>query len=544
MDIPKRPDAPAPRGRIEPVPFGGRSPVAVLSVAACLAAGACGGDSVSGPARIYRDPSAPVEDRVAALLSAMTLEEKVDQMHGAAVADSKGLSPTPDNGRLGIPGFRMIDGMRGVGVAAGTATTFPVGSARGATFDPDLEQRVAAAIGAEARARGANVLLAPTINLLRHPRWGRAQETYGEDSFHIGAMAAGFVHGAQTQVIANAKHFAVYSIEDTRLTVNVTIDERTLREVYLPHFKSAVDAGVGSIMSAYNSVNGEYCGENRHLLTDILDGDWAFDGFVESDWVFGTHSTLGSALAGLDIEMPWARYYGQPLADAVTAGTVPAATVDEAVRRILRAKFRYGIFDGKPALDPATVVESEDHTALAREVEAEAIVLLKNDGALLPLDRASTRQIAVVGSLANTVNTGDNGSSATTSSYVVTPLSGIQRAAGSVDVVDLSRDVLSADDEAAVAAADAAVVVVGLTAADEGEAILDTGGTARASTCRRRTHSWSLTWPSTTRTRSSSWRGAAPSSWSHSWTTSGASSWPGIPGWREATRLPRSCSAT
>jgi len=454
-----------------------RAPSAtVVVLAACAAAAACGGDSTSGPAKIYRDRSAPIEDRVAALLSAMSLQEKVEQMHGGGTADGQGLSPTPDNGRLGIPGFRMVDGMRGVGAATGVATTFPVGSARGATFDPALEQRVAEAIGAEARARGANVLLAPTINLLRHPRWGRAQETYGEDSFHIGAMAAGFVRGAQAHVVASAKHFAVYSIEDTRFTVNVTIDERTLREVYLPHFKRVVDAGVGSIMSAYNSVDGSYCGENHHLLSDILDGDWAFDGFVESDWVFGTHSTVASALAGLDIEMPGARYYGQPLVDAVTAGSVPAAAIDGAARRILRAKFRSGIFDGLPVLDPAAVVESPEHTALARAVEEEAIVLLKNDRGLLPVDRATARRIAVVGSLANTPNTGDNGSSATSSSYVVTPLAGIRQAAGSVAVVDLSRDVLSPDDEAAVAAADVAVVVVGLTAADEGEAILNTGG--------------------------------------------------------------------
>lgn len=456
--------------RVKPGP---RLAAIALASAACAAATACG--RALSEFTVYRDPSVPLEARVEILLSLMTLEEKVEQMHGVQGADDRGLSATPDNARLGIPGFRMVDGMRGLGIATGQATTFPVGSARGATFDPDLEERVAEAIGSEARSRGANVILAPTINLLRHPRWGRAQETYGEDSFHIGTMAAGFVRGAQNHVIASAKHFALNSIENTRLTVDVQVDERTLREVYLPHFKRAVDAAVGSIMTAYNLVNGEHCGENHHLLSDILDGDWAFDGFVESDWVFGTRSTVPSALAGLDIEMPVAIYYGQPLVDAVDAGSVPMSVIDGAVRRILRAKFRFGIFDGKPPLDPDAVIESAEHTALAREAEEEAIVLLKNDRAVLPLDRATTREVAVVGSLANTANTGDDGSSATRSSYVVTPLVGIQQRAGSVAVLDLSKDVLTADDEAAIAGADAAVVVVGLTATDEGEGLIGAG---------------------------------------------------------------------
>ncbi len=452
----------------------GRRPLGVVLAGALCTAAACG-NARPNAAGVYADPNAPLEARVESALSLMTLEEKVAQMHGVQVADDKGLSFTPDDARLGIPGFRMVDGMRGVGVRTGVATTFPVGSARGATFDADLERRVGEAIGSEARARGANVLLAPTINLLRHPRWGRAQETYGEDSFHIGVMAAGFVRGAQDHVIASAKHFALNSIEDTRFSVDVQVEERTLREVYLPHFKRAVDAGVGSIMSAYNLVNGAYCGENRHLLSDILDGDWAFDGFVESDWVFGTRSTVPSALAGLDIEMPVAIYYGQPLVDAVGSGSVPMSVVDGAVRRILRAKFRFGIFDGKAPLDPATVVESAEHTALAREAEEKAIVLLKNDRAVLPLDRATPR-IAVVGQLANVANIGDTGSSATTSSYVVTPLAGLRQHASPGAIVDLSRDALTADDMAAIAAADVAVVVVGLTSADEGEAILGTGG--------------------------------------------------------------------
>jgi beta-glucosidase len=423
---------------------------------------------------VYEHPDAAIEQRVTDLLSRMTLAEKVAQMHGVAVSDGTGLNYTADNARLHIPGFRMIDGMRGVGIATGDATTFPVGSARGATFDPALEGEVGEAIGQEARAKGANVLLAPTINNLRHPRWGRAQETYGEDTFHIGSMAAAFVQGVQHEVIANPKHFAVYSIEDDRFSVDVHVDERSLREVYLPHFKRVVEAGAGSIMSAYDLVNGLHCDQNTHLLSDILEGEWGFDGFIESDWDLGTTSTAPSALAGLDIEMPVADYFGQPLIDAVKAGAVPETTIDEAVRRILRAKFRFGIFDGKPPID-AGVVQSADHTALARTVEEEAIVLLKNDAAALPLDRAAVHAVAVVGALAGTANTGDTGSSSTTSSYVVTPLAGIQAHAAPVQVVDLSHDALTTDDEAKLAAVDAAVVVVGLTSSDEGEGQIAAG---------------------------------------------------------------------
>jgi beta-glucosidase len=431
-------------------------------------------DTGKTPGHAYLDPNAPIEDRVTDLLSQMTLEEKIAQMHGGGTSDA-GLNPMPDDTRLHIPGFQMVDGMRGVSITTGNATTFPVGSARGATFDPALEQQVGQAIGEEARAKGANVLLAPTINNLRHPRWGRAQETYGEDTFHIGSMAAAFVQGVQQEVIANPKHFAAYSIEDDRFSVDVHVDERSLREIYLPHFKAVIEAGAGSIMSAYNQVNGLHCDQNAHLLSDILDGEWKFDGFVESDWTFGTTSTAPSALAGLDIEMPAAKYFGKPLFDAVDAGTVPLSTIDEAVRRVLRAKFRFGIFDGKPALDPATVVQSAAHTTLARTVEEEAIVLLKNDASALPLDRTMVHTIAVVGALANTANIGDTGSSLTQSSYVITPLAGFQAHAAPVQVVDLSHDTLSADDEAKLGTVDAAVVVVGLTSADEGEGQIAAG---------------------------------------------------------------------
>jgi len=419
-----------------------------------------------------------VEARIDRILAKMTLEQKVSEKHGSAVAPTNGLYFTPDIPGIGIPGFRMVDGARGVSSGTGNATAFPVASLRGATLDPDLEERLGEAIGLECAAKGGNVILAPVLNNLRHPRWGRSQETYGEDTVLLARMGVGFVKGAQKHVLANAKHYAANSIENSRFVVNVVVEERTLREVYLPHFKAVIDeANVASIMSSYNQVNGSYAGQNLHLLSDILKGQWGFLGFVESDWLFGTRSTVPSALAGLDIEMPAAHFFGDPLLRAVDSDAgidggerVPASVVDDSVRRILRRIFEYGL-DAPVMPPPPSVVESPEHEALAREVAEKGIVLLKNDANALPLDRTNIHSIAVVGSLSNVANIGDHGSSNVAPSVTVTPLQGIQAAAGSVTVTSIPGDALAAADTAAVAAADAAVVVVGLTGDDEGEYI-------------------------------------------------------------------------
>ncbi len=209
-------------------------------------------------------------------------------MHGSGFGIITKTWDVPGNAALGIPGLHMLDGPRGVSAASEKhATAFPVGMMRGASWDPELEQRIGAAMGAEARSAGADVLLAPTMNILRNPRWGRAQETYGEDTDLVGVMASAFVQGVQSEgVLASAKHFVANSIEDDRLDVDVQADERTLREVYLPAFRRVVtEAHVASVMSAYNSVDGLHCDMNTHLLGDVLDGEWSFAGFVESDWL-------------------------------------------------------------------------------------------------------------------------------------------------------------------------------------------------------------------------------------------------------------------
>jgi beta-glucosidase len=429
---------------------------------AAFALSACGKDEP-----VSHETVDPVEARVEDWLAQMTLDEKLDQMHGTQI-DERGLYLTTDNERLGIPPFAMVDGPRGVR-AVGTATTFPVGMARGASWDPDLERRIGEAMGAETAAKGGNVLLAPTMNLLRHPRWGRAQETYGEDPRHMGALATAFIEGAQRYVAVTAKHFALNSIEDTRFTVSVQVDERTLREVYLPHFRRAVqEAKVAGVMTAYNRINGAYCAENAHLVREILKTEWGFDGFVVSDWVLGTRSTVPSALAGLDIEMPGAVYYDADLTNAVQNGEVIASLIDDAVRRILRKKIQF-IVD-RPSPPTTDVVESAAHTELAREAAQKSIVLLKNEGAL-PLDPQAVGTLAVVGQLADVANLGDHGSSNSIPSYAVTPLTGIRARFGDNKVRHIAGPTLSADDRTALAAADAAVVVVGLTFADEGEFI-------------------------------------------------------------------------
>ena len=418
-----------------------------------------------------------LEARVDELVSQMTLEEKVAQMAGDGgifLDEGETLWNVPGVERLGVPPLRMSDGPRGVGAVEG-ATTFPVGIARGAMWEPDIEQRIGAAMGRELRAVGGNVLLAPTINILRHPSWGRSQETYGEDVQHLSDMGVAFVRGVQEYVLANPKHYAANSIEDTRFEVDVTVDQRTLREIYLPHFRAAVlRGGAASVMSAYNSVNGQFCGENENLLREILKAEWGFDGFVLSDWVFGTQSTLGSALNGLDIEMPIARVYGDELLRAVRNGDVPESVIDEAVERTVRKKLQHGL--DKPGDLDESVLASDEHLALAREAAVRGSVLLKNESSALPLTPDTLTRLLVVGILADTPNTGDDGSSDTQPSFVVTPLDGIRDAVGDEVIVDhVGKDVLDEADLATIASADAVIIVTGLTSEDEGEGLISAG---------------------------------------------------------------------
>ena len=418
-----------------------------------------------------------IAETVSDIVEAATLEEKVAAMsgHGFFKAFREdggrfGARPYRAGGgieRLGVPAFYFTDGPRGV--VRGNSTCFPCTMARGASFDPDLEWRIGAAMGIEARAQGCNLSGAVCINLLRHPGWGRAQETYGEDQHHLGAMGAALGQGIQHHnVCATVKHFALNSLENSRFKLDVRLDERTLHEVYLPHFKVVIDSGVASVMSAYNKANGEYCGQNAALLTDILRGEWGFTGFVHSDWIKGVYEPYGAA-AGLDVENPEPLVFGAKLVSAVTSGDIELAVIDRACTRILTTLYRFAAAADPLPDYPETLVACAEHRALALEAAEKSAVLLSNDGTL-PLDPAKLGKLAVLGRLAALENTGDNGSSRVRPPDVVTALDGLRAALGAARVVHADEADLVAV-RAALDSADAAIVVVGTTALEEGEFI-------------------------------------------------------------------------
>lgn len=408
---------------------------------------------------------AAIADEVDALLSRMTKAQKINELRGSAPRPVEGLYYAGGDESLGLPPYKMVDGPRGA--RAGNATAFPVAIARAATFDVELERRVGVAIGLEVATKGGNVLLAPTINLLRHPGWGRAQETYSEDTHHMGAMAVAFISGAQNHVLTSPKHFALNNLENTRFEMSAEVGLRALHELYLPHFKRCViEAAAASVMSAYNKVNGVYCGEHPQLLTDILRDQWGFKGFVESDWFLGTRSTAAALNAGLDIEMPGAyRFTDDKLEEALASGELSDAVIHRNARNAVYQKIAWRLAE-LPVPDPA-VVECDAYVELARTVAEQSIVLLKNDGGLLPLSNRSGLRIAVVGDLADMVNLGDRGSSFVTSSAVTTPLAGLQALVEQTTLEHFKTDA----DFSALSAFDVTVVVAGLTYKDEGEFI-------------------------------------------------------------------------
>lgn len=408
----------------------------------------------------------PPEVAARDLVASMTKEERLWCLDGDAPTWA-GLRFLGDDGyhlatfgaarveRLGLPGIAFSDGPRGAVVGNGTA--FPVSMARGATWDPDLEERVGDAIGRELRAAGANLTGAVCVNVLRHPAWGRAQETYGEDPFHVGELGAALTRGLQRHVMACVKHFACNSMENARFSVDIEVDEVALHEVYLPHFKRIVDEGVASVMSAYNSVNGEWCGQSRSLLTQVLRDEWGFEGFVISDWIFGLRDAATSLSGGLDIEMPYRMVRAQHVPGALERGEASWDDVEASVTRLVATLLRFDDVLSAPA-PPPDLLGAPEHRALAREVAARSVVLLRNehvDGApALPLPAG--RRVAVLGRLADVVNLGDGGSSDVWDLDCRTIREGL------AEVYELVDDP---------AAADAAVVVVGCTYLDEGEYI-------------------------------------------------------------------------
>lgn len=423
------------------------------------------------------------------LVSKMSLEEKVRLMSGrATIAENAEAfsNPTADNhynvypypaggnDRLGVPELLFCDGPRGVVVEK--STCFPVTMARGASFDPELEREVGEAIAKEIRAYGANFFGGVCINLPYNPGWGRSQETYGEDDFHLGVMGSALVRGVQEHnVIACIKHFAFNSMENARFTVSVDADLRTEREVYLRHFEECVKAGAASVMSSYNRYKGVYCGQQKHLLRDVLKGEWDFDGFVVSDFIWGTRDTVRAANGGLDVEMCDTNYFGDKLVRAVRDGDVPEAAIDEAALRITRTLLAFERARAEdPQEYPRTLVASVPHIELAKKAARKSMTLIKNDGGVLPFRKDRVRTVAVMGSLANTRNTGDHGSSWVFPPYVVTPVEGVtELLPGAAVVCYAGTDEKRAAEIAR--AADAVIFVVGCRHDDEGEYIAPTG---------------------------------------------------------------------
>ncbi len=379
----------------------------------------------------WTNKSLSAERRTDLLLRAMTLEEKVAIVHGVdrKTHPFKGyVGYVPANPRLHIPALKLADGRAGVGNGATGVTLLPAPITAASSWDPSVLNAFGRVLGEEQWGKGTNVELGPTIDVVRVPEWGRTFETYGEDPYLNGQMAAAEIEGIQSQgPIANANMYLTMNQETDRFHIDSVVDERTLQEIYLPPFRAAVSGGVGSVMCAYIKTNGVYSCENPHVLNDLLKTQLAFPGWVMSDWG-GTHSTAASVRAGLDQEMPGDRYYGQALETAVTNGQVSMATLDEHVRRILVTMFRHGLFDKEQPGNWDASVRTPEHAAFSGRVAEQGTVLLKNEGNILPLYGVSS--IAIIGADGGTKpQVEGGGSSHVVAPYVISPLEGIRKRA-------------------------------------------------------------------------------------------------------------------
>jgi beta-glucosidase len=452
-----------------------------LTLAIWLASSAT---ALADPANSASDPDA----RAKQVVAQMTLDEKIDQLHGTySKTEYRVVRGLP---RLGIPAMPMTNGPAGSGRCAGPghggpATALPAPISTAATWDPAAAELAGDVAGREARTLGNSVLESPTINICRTPRNGRTFEGYGEDPFLSGRIVVGNITGLQRHVIANVKHFACNNQETKRLTTDTDVDERTMREIYLPAFEAAIVQGhCGSIMAAYNRLNGAFCCENAVLLNDILKREWGFDGFVFSD--FGAvHNTVACVTGGMDLEMPTGEYWGDDLRLAVRSGLVRESQLDDKLVRRYRTMMRLGQWDRpdtaaaahgatrpSPPLPAPTTVGDPMYTSVAdlspeairagggadRRMAAEAAVLLKNDGGLLPLDPAQVRSIALIGPDAPRAVLGGGGSAQVDPTYWVNPADALRERFKSV-VVDDGSDVARAVTVAK--AADVVLVMLG-----------------------------------------------------------------------------------
>ncbi|HEY5325361.1 MAG TPA: glycoside hydrolase family 3 C-terminal domain-containing protein [Mucilaginibacter sp.] len=381
--------------------------------------------------------SQSIDEKISSVIKKLTLEEKISVLHANGIFSAGGIK------RLGIPEIMTDDGPLGVredvkegwgstNLTTDSATFFPNGSALAATWNPDLAYKYGHDMGEEARARNKTVMLAPAFNICRTPLCGRTYEYYSEDPFLNARLAVQSVKGIQSQhVAACVKHFAVNNQEVERGRISVEVDERALREIYLPAFKASITEGnAWTIMSAYNKLRGVYCSENDYLLNKILKGEWKFKGAVISDWG-GTHSTVNAANNGLDLEMgstpPYNTYYfADKLLDSVKAGKVSMKVIDEKVHRILWVVYHTSLSDNQPA----GKINTPEHSQTVYDIAAESIVLLKNEKHLLPLNTSAIKSIAVIGDNATrTFHLGGFGAGVK-ARYEVTALAGLQNRIG------------------------------------------------------------------------------------------------------------------
>ena len=420
---------------------------AALAAAMAVSCGQPVKKSFDGPA--YLDESLPVEERVEDALSRMTTEEKVALTHAQSKFSSAGVP------RLGIPEVWCTDGPHGIraevlwdewdqaGWTSDSCTAFPALTALAASWDPSLAGLYGTVIGEEARYRKKDVLLGPGVNIYRTPLNGRNFEYMGEDPFLAATMVVPYVQGVQrNNVAACVKHYALNNQETARFFTNVTVDDRTLYEIYLPAFKAAVDGGAWAIMGSYNLYKGQWNCHNQYLLNDILKGEWGFDGVVISDWG-GVHDTDQAITNGLDMEFgSWTNgltmgktnaydsyFLANPYLERIRSGQVGTTELDDKARRILRLIFRTSM---NPEHKTGRFT-SPEHYAAARKIGAEGIVLLKNDGGILPLRGA--KKILVVGENAIKMMTVGGGSSSLKAQHEVSPLDGLREALPGVEVV-------------------------------------------------------------------------------------------------------------
>lgn len=412
--------------------------IALGSALAC----SCKGDgTLSRDVKEYDDPLMQNEKRISEIIGKMTLEEKIEMLHGKHYFTSEGVAAQ------GIADMNYADGPFGIREemeplswnplhwTTDSATFFPTGSALAATWSPELAYKYGTGMAREARLRGKDMILGPAINIQRIPTGGRTYEYLSEDPYLSSVLSVGYTRGVQDNGVAVCvKHFALNNQETNRGSVNVIVSPRAMREIYLPPFEATVVEGNAfGVMAAYNKINGTWCAENPVLLDQILRKDWGFKGMVISDWG-GTHSTVGSVTAGLNVEMPSKDYMGQALLDSVKAGVVSEKVIDQRVREILRVRLAV---EPVPADKANKVMTAQPEDAqITYEVASQSVVLLKNQNDLLPIDLSKVKKIAVIGDNADKKMANGGVGAGVKALYEITPLAGLKnRIGGNAQIV-------------------------------------------------------------------------------------------------------------